>query len=74
MLRERNFAAQCEMERDNAQWVRTGNSFSEKERRYGAKRVGLCFSMRDGKRAIECSVRKNGKFILRKREKKECSE
>ncbi len=39
-------------------------SFSESQR--GAQR--------DGKRAIECSVSKKGKFILRKREEKECSE
>jgi hypothetical protein len=30
--------------------------------------------MRDGKRAIECSVRKNGEFVLRKREEIGCSE
>ncbi len=35
MLRERNFAAQCEKEREleSAPWIRTGNSFSARERR-----------------------------------------
>ncbi len=51
-----------------------GKFCSETERRQGAQRVEFRFSMRDGERAIECSVSKKGKFILRKPKEIGCSE